>query len=329
MKKILGMGNALMDVLIELEDENLLHTFKLSKGGMQLIDHEKAQHIDKVTSHLPKTFTTGGSASNTIHGIANLGTKCGFIGKIGKEEKGDLFSKDMENNGIHPMLIKSNSMTGFATAFVSTDGERTFATFLGAAAEMTPDDLSPELFDGYTIFHIEGYLVQNQELIKKAVVLAKQKGLQVSLDLASYNVVEANYDFLHDLVNNHVDIIFANEEEAKAFTHAEPEEALDKIASMCEVAVVKIGSQGSWVKRGNEKHRIHSYSAQRKDTTGAGDMYASGFLYGLAKNYPLEVCGKIGSYLSSHIIAYMGPKFPKSVWENLLKEIRKIEIGHN
>ncbi len=325
MKKILGMGNALMDVLIELENDELLHTFNLPKGSMQLIDHEKAQQIEKATSHLNKTLTTGGSASNTIHGIAHLGKQCGFIGKVGKDGKGKQFINDMRLNRITPLLIESDSMTGFATAFVSKDGERTFATFLGAAAEMTPDDLSPELFDGYAIFHIEGYLVQNHELIKKAVILAKQKGLKVSLDLASYNVVEANYDFLHDLVKNYVDIVFANEEEAKAFTQAEPEEALEKIATICEVAVVKIGPQGSWVKRGNEKHRIHSYPSQRKDTTGAGDMYASGFLYGLANNYPLEVCGKIGSYLSSQIVAYIGPKFPNLTWRNLLIEVGKIE----
>ncbi len=325
MKKILGMGNALVDILMELDDDRLLDEFGLPKGSMQLIDHHHAKKIDLATSHLSKTLTTGGSASNTIHGIAHLGTSAAFIGKVGKDEKGKLFHQDMTKSGIHPVLIENNTMTGFATAFVSKDGERTFATFLGAAAELTPDDIIPSLFDGYDVFHIEGYLVQNHELIKKSVETAKQKGLQVSLDLASYNVVEANFDFLHDLVKNHVDIVFANEEEAKAFTNKEPEEALNEMAKLCDIAIVKIGAKGSMVKKANEQYLLKPYQSTCRDTTGAGDLYASGFLHGYVNNYSLETCGKLGSYLSSHIIKYIGPKFPELVWKEIINEIKEIE----
>jgi sugar/nucleoside kinase (ribokinase family) len=325
MKKILGMGNALVDILIELEHDNLLTTFQLPKGSMQLIDHPQALTIDKYTSELPKTLATGGSASNTIHGIRKLGTSTGFIGKVGKDEKGKLFYNDIQNSGIKPLLIDSNSMTGFATAFVSKDGERTFATFLGAAAELTPDDITPELFNGYDIFHIEGYLVQNHDLITKAIRLAKEKKIMVSLDLASYNVVEDNLDFLQHLVRNQVDIVFANEEEAKAFTGKEPVEALQAISSMCEIAVVKIGAKGSLIQKGEHSYRLEAYPATRRDTTGAGDIYASGFLHGLAKNYSIETCGKLGSFLSSNIISVIGPKFSDKEWENLSSDIRNIE----
>ncbi len=325
MKKILGMGNALVDILIELEHDNLLTPFQLPKGSMQLIDHPQALTIDKYTSELPKTLATGGSASNTIHGIRKLGTSAGFIGKVGKDEKGKLFYNDIQNSGIKPLLIDSNSMTGFATAFVSKDGERTFATFLGAAAELTPDDITPELFNGYDIFHIEGYLVQNHDLITKAIRLAKEKKIMVSLDLASYNVVEDNLDFLQHLVRNQVDIVFANEEEAKAFTGEKPVEALQAISSMCEIAVVKIGAKGSLIQKGEHSYRLEAYPATRRDTTGAGDIYASGFLHGLAKNYSIETCGKLGSFLSSNIISVIGPKFSDKEWENLSSDIRNIE----
>ncbi|MDD3331045.1 MAG: adenosine kinase [Bacteroidales bacterium] len=325
MKKILGMGNALVDILIELEHDNLLTTFQLPKGSMQLIDHPQALTIDKYTSELPKTLATGGSASNTIHGIRKLGTSAGFIGKVGKDEKGKLFYNDIQNSGIKPLLIDSNSMTGFATAFVSKDGERTFATFLGAAAELTPDDITPELFNGYDIFHIEGYLVQNHDLITKAIRLAKEKKIMVSLDLASYNVVEDNLDFLQHLVRNQEDIVFANEEEAKAFTGKKPVEALQAISSMCEIAVVKIGAKGSLIQKGEHSYRLEAYPATRRDTTGAGDIYASGFLHGLAKNYSIETCGKLGSFLSSNIISVIGPKFSDKEWENLSSDIRNIE----
>lgn len=319
------MGNALVDILIELEHDNLLTTFQLPKGSMQLIDHPQALTIDKYTSELPKTLATGGSASNTIHGIRKLGTSAGFIGKVGKDEKGKLFYNDIQNSGIKPLLIDSNSMTGFATAFVSKDGERTFATFLGAAAELTPDDITPELFNGYDIFHIEGYLVQNHDLITKAIRLAKEKKIMVSLDLASYNVVEDNLDFLQHLVRNQVDIVFANEEEAKAFTGEKPVEALQAISSMCEIAVVKIGAKGSLIQKGEHSYRLEAYPATRRDTTGAGDIYASGFLHGLAKNYSIETCGKLGSFLSSNIISVIGPKFSDKEWENLSSDIRNIE----
>lgn len=325
MKKVLGMGNALVDILMELNDDQLLSDFDLPKGSMQLIDNERAKTIDTATSHLQKTLTTGGSASNTIHGIAHLGTSTGFIGKVGKDEKGKLFYSDMQNSSINPILIESESMTGFATAFVSKDGERTFATFLGAAAEMNPEDITHSLFDGYDVFHIEGYLVQNQELIKKSVQLAKQKGLTVSLDLASYNVVEANLEFLHELVKNQVDIVFANEEEAKSFTQKEPEEALHEIAKLCDIAIVKIGAKGSLVKRGNEQHYLQAYESVRRDTTGAGDIYASGFLHGYVNNYSLETCGKLGSYLSSKIIAVMGPKFSDAKWKEMYADIKEIK----
>ncbi|HOF16137.1 MAG TPA: adenosine kinase [Bacteroidales bacterium] len=319
MKKILGIGNALVDVLMEVEDDRLLNTFNLPKGSMQLIDHQKAKFIDNQTANLKKTITTGGSAANTIHGIARLGTATGFIGKVGKDSKGQLFYKDMKDSGTHPLLIESESMSGFALTFVSKDGERTFATYLGAASELTPDDISEHLFDGYTIFHIEGYLVQNHELIHKAVALAKAKGLTVSLDLASYNIVNENYDFLHELVEKYVDIVFANEEEAKAFTGEEPEKALGKIAEVCDIAIVKVGPKGSFIKKGEQMHLIQPYQANCRDTTGAGDIYASGFLHGYINNYPLARCGKLGSYLSSEIIQVIGPKFSDKQWNEILK----------
>lgn len=319
MKKILGIGNALVDVLMEVEDDRLLNTFNLPKGSMQLIDHQKAKFIDNQTANLKKTITTGGSAANTIHGIARLGTATGFIGKVGKDSKGHLFYKDMKDSGTHPFLIESESMSGFALTFVSKDGERTFATYLGAASELTPDDISEHLFNGYTIFHIEGYLVQNHELIHKAVALAKAKGLTVSLDLASYNIVNENYDFLHELVEKYVDIVFANEEEAKAFTGEEPEKALGKIAEVCDIAIVKVGTKGSFIKKGEQMHLIQPYQANCRDTTGAGDIYASGFLHGYINNYPLARCGKLGSYLSSEIIQVIGPKFSDKQWNEILK----------
>ena len=153
MKKILGIGNALVDVLMEVEDDRLLNTFNLPKGSMQLIDHQKAKFIDNQTANLKKTITTGGSAANTIHGIARLGTATGFIGKVGKDSKGHLFYKDMKDSGTHPLLIESESMSGFALTFVSKDGRTYFCHLFRSCLRINPDDISEHLFDGYTIFH--------------------------------------------------------------------------------------------------------------------------------------------------------------------------------
>ena len=169
-----------------------------------------------------------------------------------------------------------------AVALVSPDSERTFATFLGAAVEISASDLKLEDFQGYDYFHIEGYLVQNYDLIETAVKLAKEAGCKVTIDMASYNVVEDNLEFLTRIVKEYVDIVFANEEEAKAFTGKEPREALDAIAEMTDIAVVKIGSKGSMVKRGDKVYTAGVIKANSIDTTGAGDLYAAGFIYGLS-----------------------------------------------
>lgn len=325
MKKVLGMGNALVDILIKLENDNVLATYDLPKGSMQLVDRLKAERILAGTKDLDKTIASGGSAANTIHGLAALGVSTGFLGTIGKDNWGELFEQDIASNNIEPKLIYSNTESGRAIALVSKDSERTFATFLGAAVELSADNIDEEIFRGYNYLHIEGYLVQNEELIKKAVILARQLGLKVSLDLASYNVVEDNLDMLRELVKNNVDILFANEEEAKIFTGKNPGEAIFDIAKDVEIAVVKLGKNGSIIKRGNEFTEVGVVKANSIDTTGAGDLYASGFLYGLINGMTLKRSGEIGALLSGRVIEIIGPKPDKSMWD----EIRKlIKSGH-
>lgn len=323
MTKILGMGNALVDIMTSLTDDAELQRFNLPKGSMQLVDKEYSQKIYSETKHFKRVQTAGGSAANTIHALAKLGVHTSFIGKVGNDELGMFFKEDMIHSGINPILLPSKTETGKAIALVSPDSERTFATYLGAAVELTPDELSDSFFKGNDYFHIEGYLVQNHALIEKAVAIAKNNNLKISLDLASYNVVEGNLEFLTRIVKEYVDILFANEEEAKAFTGKEGEEALDIIAQMSEIAVVKLGKKGSLVKRGTEKHLIKTIDANPIDTTGAGDLYAGGFLYGLAKGYTLDKCGDLGSLLSGKVIEVIGAKIPDSTWELIKSTIAK------
>jgi sugar/nucleoside kinase (ribokinase family) len=326
MTKILGIGNALVDVMTIINDDTVLERFQLPKGSMQLVDQAKSELVKSETRMFNRIMTSGGSAANTIHGLAMLGVKTGFIGSIGRDETGDFFEKDMKFAGIETMLFRRDSITGTAIAIISPDSERTFATHLGAAVELEPGDLEPEHFNGYDILYLEGYLILNKALVETACRLAKEKGMKIALDLASYNVVDAKLADFKEIVEKYVDIIFANEEEARSFTGMEPWEALNLISQFCEVAVVKVGSGGSWVKRGEEVIKIDAAKVNLKDTTGAGDLYASGFLYGYSQDEELDICGQYGSILAGHVIEIVGARMDHEKWvkiRTLVSEISK------
>ena len=324
MKKVLGIGNALVDIMTIIEDEQILEQFNIQKGSMQLVDSDFSAKIIDSTKEHKKELSSGGSAANTIHGLANLGVISSFIGKTGADAYGLFFADDMVKIGIEPILLKGNISTGCAIALISPDSERTFATHLGAAVQLSAEDLNHEMFQGYDYFYIEGYLVQNRELIETAVKIAKQNNIKVCIDLASFNVVEQNLDFLKDLVLNYVDIVFANQEEAKAFTGKEPEEAIKIIAKMCEIAVVKTGPQGSLVMQGDKLYKIEPISCTSVDTTGAGDAYSAGFIYGLAMGLSLDKCGAIGSLLSGRVIEVIGAKMNENTWNQIKADIATI-----
>ncbi len=325
MKKILGIGNALVDILIRIEDEKILDQLNLPKGSMQLVNKEQSDEILDKLKDVPRSLAAGGSAANTIHGLGMLGAQTGYIGVIGRDEFGKSFEQDMSDAGVTPYLIRSNTETGRAITLITPDSERTFATCLGAAIELSASNIqhpTSNIFSGYHYLHIEGYLVQNHDLIRTAVKMAKANGLLVSLDMASYNVVEANLEFLTDIVKKHVDILFANEEEAKAFTGYEPEKALHHISQFCEVAIVKTGKNGSMVKSQEIVSEIGIIPVEPIDTTGAGDLYASGFLYGHSLGWPLQKCGEAGALLAGNIIEELGAKMPEVVWQDIARKMR-------
>jgi sugar/nucleoside kinase (ribokinase family) len=306
MNKVLGMGNALVDMLVQIPNDDLLTEINFPKGSMQLVDIAQSDAVMLKINNLPIQQLSGGSAGNTIHGIAALGGETGFIGKVGDDELGAFYHEDLKKAGIQSTFIKSENATGKAIAMITPDSERTFATHLGAAVELSADDLNPEMFHGYGIFHIEGYLVQNHELLKRAVELAKEAGAMVSIDLASFNVVEENYDFLWDIVKGYVDIVFANEEEAKSFTGKEPREAINQIAEHAQIAVVKIGKKGAYIKNDGVVTHVDATDVKAIDTTGAGDLFASGFLFGLVNGWTMEKAGRAGAIMAGKVIEKIG-----------------------
>jgi len=293
----------------------------LPKGSMQLVEEEKSSMIKSGTEFLNRSLTSGGSAANTIHGLAMLGVNTGFIGSIGNDDLGVFFENDMKSAGIKTMLTRRNTVTGTAVALISPDSERTFATHLGAAVELNADDLQPDNFNGYDILYLEGYLITDFQVIETACRLARDNKMLVALDLSSYNVVEGFKDQFKEIIEKYVDILFANELEAKAFTGLDPEKALTPLSEMVEIVILKVGSAGSWIKCREESIRINAFPVNCLDTTGAGDLYAAGFLYGFSMGLGLEKCGSLGSLLAGRVIETVGARMDREKFTEIKNEI--------
>ena len=323
-KKILGIGSALVDILTQIPDESILQELNLPKGSMTYVDAQTIVEIGKKLACSGNQMASGGSAANTMSGLAQLGIEAGFLSKIGKDEVGRFFEKQMTESHVKPLMLTSNTPSGRVQALVTPDGERTFATCLGAAAEMCADDIKPELFEGWDILYVEGYLVANPTMLDKAVTTAKAAGLKIAIDMASYNVVEESRDYFMQLIENYVDYVFANEQEAHALTGMEPLQALDFLASRCEIAVVKVGAKGAYIKRGNEMVTVPPMKANVIDTNGAGDMWAAGFMAGLVKGENLAKCGQMGSIVAANVIEVLGTKMDAQRWEKIYKEIANL-----
>ncbi len=326
MKKILGIGSALVDILTQIPDETLLQQLNLPKGSMTYVNANDAVKIGEL---LAKQYGTqrasGGSTANTMSGLARLGGVTGFLSKIGNDEVGEFFKKQITDCHVEPLLLTSETPTGRVMAMVTPDGERTFATCLGAAIEMGPDDITPELLEGWDIFYVEGYLVANPPLLEKALDTAYAKGMTIAMDMASYNEVQKHRDLVLRLLEDRLDIVFANEQEAQVLTGLEnPVDALHYIAERCQIAVVKVGAKGAYIQRGDEVVTIPPMKAEVVDTTGAGALWASGFLAGLVKGESLQKCGMMGAIVAKNIIEVIGAKMDDERWENIHASIASL-----
>ena len=327
MKKVIGIGNALTDMLVNLKSDAVLDTFGIARGSMSLVDSALQSKISKSVAGLPYSLSLGGSADNTIRAMARLGTQVGFIGKVGRDTTGDFFEQALQNLGIAPTIFRGEHRSGKCVSLVSPDGERTMLTHLGAAMELRAEEISAEIFDGYDCLYIEGYLVQDHSLIESAMRMAKSRGLKVAIDLASFNVVEENRDCLRRITREYVDIVFANEDEAKVFSgESEPINALQHISEMCDLAVVKIGTKGALIKHGSEVIHVGIMAAaKRVDTTGAGDFYAAGFMHGLCEGLSLRQCGTIGAITAGQVIEVVGTTLGEDAWSDVERLIKRVK----
>lgn len=319
---IVGVGSALVDILAR-ENDAFLEAAGAAKGGMTLVDAAKIDRLIDLTTG-DNAVVPGGSACNTAMGVGKLGGLARFVGKRGEDELGEAFEADLVAHGVMPTLFLSDDPTGRVLSVVTPDAQRTMFTFLGAAAAMAPEEITPACFQDAAVVHVEGYLLFNRELMDAVLKAAKAAGAKISLDLASFNVVEESRDLLDAIVAEYIDILIANEDEALAFTGEKDEsKALEIMARDVGIAALKTGARGSMIAGNGEVVSIQAMGDGKPavDTTGAGDLWAAGFLYGLVNGMDLEQCGAIGSCCGFEVCQLVGAKISDDGWERIKETV--------
>ncbi|MDR2999746.1 MAG: adenosine kinase [Fibromonadaceae bacterium] len=322
MKKAIGVGAALVDLMASVSEEWVVRQ-KQAKGGMSLVNWGE---MGRLLGNVGKLeIIPGGSASNTMIGLSRLGGLARFICKVGNDDLGDVYSQSLYNNGVEGFVRKNATSTGRVLSAVTPDAQRTMFTYLGASAELLPTEISDTPFSKADVLYLEGYLAYNPSLLLHCVQMAKSCGLEVALDCGSFGVIKDCRFILDKLLeDNAIDILIANEDEARTLTSVEEDLACMEMAKMAKIAVVKIGRRGSIIGEKDTLIRIDTPEVKAIDTTGAGDLWASGFLYGYLNDWSLEKCGELASAAASEVIQVMGPIVPNAGYERLIKIRDKI-----
>jgi sugar/nucleoside kinase (ribokinase family) len=314
---IAGIGSALVDILIH-EDDEFLANMGAAKGGMTLVDKEDIERTLAMSS-AKSSVVPGGSACNTVIGVGNLGGKARFVGKCGSDEMGNLIEDDLKRQNVEPALLRADSPTGCSLSIITPDAQRSMFTYLGASAETRPEDITAHSFKDAAVVLVEGYLLYNPDLIKASLSAAKKAGAKIALDLASYTVVTESKALLERLVEAYVDILIANEDEAEAYTgHSDEGKALEALAAKADIAVLKVGPRGSYVTHAGDTTTVTPMGdGKALDTTGAGDLWAAGFLFGLVNGYSIEQCGRLGSACGYEVCQVIGANIPADGWNRI------------
>ncbi|MFA5856679.1 MAG: adenosine kinase [Candidatus Pacearchaeota archaeon] len=323
-----GIGSALLDITFHVDDE-MLKELGLVKGNMTLIDSKQGKEILSKLKNKSSIISPGGSSSNTLAGVSSLGGKTLFFGKIGNDEFGNIYNEKTLEEQVSPELSKHDlSETGYAITFITPDLERTFATNLGASIFFSVKDLVEDKIKDSSILHLEGYQIEGEETrntLLKAIEIAKKNNTLVSMDLSDSGVIKRHLDFLKDLIKNSIDIVFVNEMESLALTGKSELESLEELSKLCDVAIVKLGKDGSLIKSKDKTYKIEPNKVSVVNTNGAGDMYAAGILYGISNGFDLETAGKLASFASSQVVASSGARLDRTKKEELQKFLKKIQ----
>lgn len=314
---VTAIGNAIVDVIAKAEDA-LLVAHNLPKGGMSLIDARDAERLYAVMG--PGLEASGGSAANTVAGIAALGGRAAYIGKVADDQLGDVFTHDIRAIGVTydtPPLTEGLS-TARSLIFVTPDAQRTMQTFLGATTQLGPEDLNMDYVTSSKVLYLEGYLWDQpraKKAMRDAAIKAQEAGVKVSLTLSDAFCVARFRDEFLDLAEHHVDILFANESEILSLYQTDAfDEAVRQVRAHCEIAALTRSEKGSVVVNGDEVHTIPAEKGVTVvDTTGAGDAYAAGFLYAYTQGADLATCGRLGGIMAAEVISHLGPRVQGNV----------------
>jgi sugar/nucleoside kinase (ribokinase family) len=314
---VVGVGSALVDICL-LENESFVRAAGAQMGGMKLVDPSVTPALLKKSSSKP-AIIPGGSACNTILGIGMLGGAARFIGKRGNDDWGRLFEEGLKKHHVEPRLFTTDTPTGNVLSIITPDAQRSMLTCLGASSETNPADMTPALFENACLVHLEGYLLFNKELMTAVLKAAKESGAKISLDLASYTVVESSMEYLKSIIGEFVDIVIANEDEARVYTgYTMEQRAVQALSEHAGIAVVKMGGRGSLIAHNGVITTIKPLSGGRIiDTTGAGDLWAAGFLYGITKGFTIEKSGILGSACGYEVCQVVGATIPEEGWQRI------------
>ncbi len=309
---VVGIGNAIVDVLVQAEDD-FLEAHGLTKGTMALVDEARAERL--YASVGPGLETSGGSAANTLAGIAQLGGRAGFIGRVRDDQLGAIFAHDIRAAGarFETPPASSGASTARCLILVTPDAQRTMCTYLGASVGLDPGDLDLDMVRQAKVLYLEGYLWDSEEA-KRAFIAAaevmRSSGGEVALSLSDAFCVDRHRESFQELVDGHVDVLFANEMEITSLYGTDSfEAAVEQVRGRCRVAALTRSEHGSLVLAGDTSVTIEPFQlGPLVDTTGAGDLYAAGFLYGHTRGESLEHCGRLGSLCAGQVVTQLGPR---------------------
>lgn len=309
---VLGIGNAIVDVVAESPDA-FLEKHGLAKGTMTLIDAAEADRLYQAMP--PGIEASGGSAANTVAGVASLGGRAAYIGKIRDDQLGDIFSHDIRAAGVHfpTRQATDGAPTARCLVFVTQDAQRTMTTYLGACVELGPEDIDDAVVSGSAVTYLEGYLwdpPKAKQAFHRAIEIAHKAGRKVALSLSDPFCVDRYRDEFVDLIEGHVDILFANEDEIKSLYQTDNfGDAADRIANVVDIAALTRSEKGATIVAGGRQSHVPAAAIDHVvDTTGAGDLYASGFLWGLTHDWSPEACSRLGAQTAAKAIVQFGAR---------------------
>ncbi|HLD33431.1 MAG TPA: adenosine kinase [Candidatus Nanoarchaeia archaeon] len=318
---VYSVGNALMDMLVEVPEETITE-LKLNKGQQQVTTEQQSRVLFEKIKYVHATIAAGGGAANAIATLAQLGAQAAFCGMLGDDEYGEQYEIETQRAGVHDRLKKTLGITGHVAILITPDAERTMAVNLGVSTQIKKTDINENDIAQSKIVHVDGYQIeQATEVCMHVLNLAKKNNVEISIDASDPGIIKRNKEQFMNVLTNYATILFANEEEARELTGKSSEEAIFDLGKMCKTAIIKCGKQGSLITHQGEVHMIECVQANAIDTTGAGDAYAAGFLYGYLNNYPIEKAGKLASTLAAKVVEQIGARLDKETVEKVKSAI--------